>query len=268
MNTWWDEAPRFGRQANSFDRQRKRERRQRSTSWREVALFAPVERKLLVPQLVDQLRRQISLGALGEYEQLPPIWRLARLFGVSVGTMHKALHVLDYLGVVRIQHGTGTFVVHGRESHRATVVAVRRASTSELRSLRRSLEVEAARRAGRRTPYGNRADGDDDLTAALVDLRASARQFPDEYLASELRFHRALLVRSGDSLALSLHDVTSRRLDRALATDAARRADDPLLVDLHRQLYEAIEARRPAKAGRLCERIAAAEGLAAPRTLP
>lgn len=267
MNTWWGEAPRIGRQANSFDRQRKRERRRRPTSWREAALFAPVKREHLVPQLVDQLRRQIALGALSEYEQLPPIWRLARLFGVSVGTMHKALHVLDYLGVLRIQHGKGTFVVHGRESHRATVVAVRRASTSELRSLRRSLEVEAARRAGRRTANQDRADGDD-LLGALVDLRASARQFPEGYIASELRFHRGLLVRSGDSLALSLHDVTSRRLGRALATDAARRWDDPLLVALHQQLYEAIEARRAAEAGRVCERIAAAEGLGAPGTLP
>jgi DNA-binding FadR family transcriptional regulator len=218
-----------------------------------------VPREPLVPQLADALRRNIVLGLLGDYARLPAIPKLAKLFGVSVGTMRQALQVLAYLGVVRLEHGAGTFVMSGPGSHRANVVALRRASVLEMTNLRRLLEVESARSAARRETRAAFIDARDRLLPASWERRFGRRGRPDDYLRSDLEFHAAVLMRSGDAFAAALHAVACKRLTATLRGDAARQRADDHLDELHDQLVDAIEAHQPEYAARLAREIAERE---------
>lgn len=230
-----------------------------NTSWPEAALFRPVSRRALVPQLADAIRRDIVLGLLGDHDRLPAIPKLARLFGVSVGTMRQALQVLAYLGVIRLEHGAGTFVMNGPGSHRANVVALRRASVSDMKNLRRLLEVEAARAAARRERRPAFVEAQDRLLDAHAERRFGRRGWPEDYIRTDLEFHRAVLIRSGDSFAGALHAVACRRLEAALRGDAARQRANDHLDQLHGRLFEAIENHQPEYAARLAREIAEGE---------
>lgn len=61
-------------------------------------------------QVAAQLRHKISVGEFRQADQLPTEERLMQMFGVSRGTVRKALGVLLSEGVVESRQGLGTFV--------------------------------------------------------------------------------------------------------------------------------------------------------------
>lgn len=67
-------------------------------------------------RIVDEVVRQISSGRLSEGEQLPSEEQLAAKFGVSVGTLQKALTKLAHQGLIIREHGRGTFVARTRRA--------------------------------------------------------------------------------------------------------------------------------------------------------
>jgi DNA-binding GntR family transcriptional regulator len=67
-------------------------------------------------RIVDELNRQIASGQLTEGEQLPSEEQLAAKFGVSVGTLQKALTRLAHQGLIIRRHGRGTFVARTRRA--------------------------------------------------------------------------------------------------------------------------------------------------------
>ena len=61
-------------------------------------------------QVAAQLRHKISVGEFRQDDQLPTEERLMQTFGVSRGTVRKALGVLLSEGLVESRQGLGTFV--------------------------------------------------------------------------------------------------------------------------------------------------------------
>ncbi|WP_420642900.1 GntR family transcriptional regulator [Candidatus Leptofilum sp.] len=61
-------------------------------------------------QVAAQLRHKITIGDFRQNDQLPTEGRLMQTFGVSRGTVRKALAVLLNEGLVESQQGLGTFV--------------------------------------------------------------------------------------------------------------------------------------------------------------
>lgn len=64
----------------------------------------------LYQQLVDQLRRQITLGILEPGSKLPTVRELAVLTRVNRNTAARAIQVLEANGLVNTRVGRGTFV--------------------------------------------------------------------------------------------------------------------------------------------------------------
>src|SRR6476469_3686184 len=56
------------------------------------------------------LRRDIAAGRLSPAEQLPPINALAQAYRTTAITVRRALRTLEEEGLVRVEHGVGTFV--------------------------------------------------------------------------------------------------------------------------------------------------------------
>jgi GntR family transcriptional regulator len=79
----------------------------------EDRLQGRVDRTSGVPlgaQLTDQIRSAVEDGRLGAGDQLPSVRELAETAGVNVNTVRAVYSRLEAEGVVRSEHGRGTFV--------------------------------------------------------------------------------------------------------------------------------------------------------------
>lgn len=73
--------------------------------------FQPVEHTNISVQIAEQIRSSILAGDFSPGEKLPPAWKLAKSFGVSLPSVRKALNILASAGVVMSYHGCGTVVM-------------------------------------------------------------------------------------------------------------------------------------------------------------
>lgn len=60
--------------------------------------------------IAEAIKTRIASGEWVVNQRLPSITQLAQVFGVGTGSIHKALKALTILGVLRVEHGRGTFV--------------------------------------------------------------------------------------------------------------------------------------------------------------
>ncbi len=67
--------------------------------------------------IADLLRRAIASGELPRHAQLPAISELARRYGTTAITVRRALRLLEQEGLVRVEHGVGTFVADWAGAH-------------------------------------------------------------------------------------------------------------------------------------------------------
>jgi GntR family transcriptional regulator len=110
---------------------------------------ARVDRTSAVPlgtQLVEQICAAVEDGVLKDGDRLPSVRELAQRAGVNVNTVRAVYARLDAAGIVRSEHGRGTFVAGadtepGGRGARATATP----SRSELREQIASLEATLAR---------------------------------------------------------------------------------------------------------------------------
>ena len=61
-------------------------------------------------QISEVIAREISAGRLIDGERLPPEKAMANEYGVAVGTLRKALHLLQSRGLLERKHGSGNYV--------------------------------------------------------------------------------------------------------------------------------------------------------------
>lgn len=61
-------------------------------------------------RIAEALRRAITTGELTPRAQLPPIAELARRYETTAITVRRALRDLEEEGLIRVEHGVGTFV--------------------------------------------------------------------------------------------------------------------------------------------------------------
>ena len=114
-------------------------------------------------QLLAQLRAAVADGDLGPGDLLPSIRELAEATGVSVNTVRSAYARLENEGLVRTEHGRGTFVADERGTRR------------ELRRQIERLEAAVARRPQRGTAASGAPAGRLLSTEELRGVRDSLR---------------------------------------------------------------------------------------------
>lgn len=75
----------------------------------------PEENRSALPiyvQLAEMLAREIGAGLLLDGERLPPERDMAKMHGVAVGTLRKALVRLQEQGLLERRHGSGNYIRH------------------------------------------------------------------------------------------------------------------------------------------------------------
>ena len=82
-----------------------------------AAQLTPAKPLPLFLRLAELLARGIAAGHYQPGERLPPESELSASLGASVGTVRKALALLESRGLLERKHGSGTYVRAGAPSH-------------------------------------------------------------------------------------------------------------------------------------------------------
>jgi DNA-binding GntR family transcriptional regulator len=183
----------------------------------------PVARVSTLDALVQSLRRQILEGAIAPGTRLAEV-ELAEAHGVSRQSMRSALAELVHIGIL------------DRAAHRG--VWVRVLTPPELRdlwSVRRMVEVEAARRAMAHAADWSRVDAAVRAIGALTPASSWA-----DAVEADLAFHRALVEASGSEHLVRIHALLMGELSLALAGNLNNEPPG-LMTGEHRRLLEAFE---------------------------
>jgi GntR family transcriptional regulator, galactonate operon transcriptional repressor len=209
-------------------------------------------------RLVHALGSRIASGRLGPGESLPTEAALEVELGSGRSAVREAVRVLSAKGLVRARPRTGT-VVQPEEAWNLLdpdVLAWRYQNDPtdqqllDLAGLRVALEPEAARLAARAKDRRALAA----LREAYLRMEATVDD-TDDFIATDLVFHRAVVAAGGNELLLHLNDLMSVAFAavREVHTRNVRRNKRSLPA--HRAVLEAISAREPEEAAALMRTV-------------
>lgn len=201
-------------------------------------------------QVVDHVRALIEKGSLQPGDKIPPERELARSLKISRASLRTGIGYLAAMGVMKIRHGVGTFVVDGPpeigKTSMSLISALHGFQSWQMFEARLLLESDLAALAAER--------GREEHHAALAEEVAemfAAVNAPSDYLIHDVLFHRIIAQAAGNPiLAAIMETVTSSMYDRRRKT-VERATGLRESAEMHRSIYRAIRAREPEKASRL-----------------
>ncbi|MFO2465123.1 FadR family transcriptional regulator [Pseudomonas sp. 15FMM2] len=198
--------------------------------------IAPLIKRSLVDQALEQLRQRITQGKWAVGARLPTEPELSAELGISRNTVREAMRVLAFSGLIEIRQGDGSYL-RSMTDPLGAMRAMSHCSLAQAQETRQILEVEAVGLAAlRRT--------DEDLQALREALAKSAAHYHGEleaYICADLIFHRRL-VEAAHNPALSelyhyFSSIVGAHLRQTLSAQPRRQA----VFDLHGALLDAVE---------------------------
>ncbi|MEU9702268.1 FadR/GntR family transcriptional regulator [Streptomyces sp. NPDC047981] len=173
-------------------------------------------RGTVTQRAIEQIKAMITEGELNPGDRLPTERDLAAQLGLSRSSMREAVRALTVMGVLEARHGSGIYVRGlGAEDLLETFGVVADLSRGEqlveLLEVRRVLESTATALAAARID-------EEQLAAVTAHLTAMEEaEDPEEILAHDLAFHRAVNAASGNGTMAAILEGLSTRTFRARA---------------------------------------------------
>ncbi|MFD8329976.1 FadR/GntR family transcriptional regulator [Streptomyces lydicus] len=198
---------------------------------------------------IDQIKSMIGEGLLEPGQRLPTERDFAARLGISRNSMREAVRALTAMGVLEARHGSGIYVTQLEAGNLLeTFGAVADLSPGprllELLAVRRVLESTATALAAARIDAEHLAEVEQHLEA----MRASAD--PEEILAHDVAFHRAIARASGnESMAAILEGLSSQTLRTRVWRGYEEEGAFERTHIEHTRIYEALVDRDPDAAG-------------------
>ena len=151
--------------------------------------IAPLIKRSLVDQALEQLRWRITEGKWAIGERLPTEPELSAELGISRNTVREAMRVLAFSGLIEIRQGDGSYL-RSMTDPLGTMRALSHCTLAQAQETRQILEVEAIGLAAlRRT--------DDDLKGLREALERSGELYHGDleaYISADLVFHKRLVL--------------------------------------------------------------------------
>jgi GntR family transcriptional repressor for pyruvate dehydrogenase complex len=195
--------------------------------------------------VMHQIKQQIVSGACPPSAKLPTVVELASSFEVGRSTIREALSALKAMGWVDIRHGGGTFVskiLPSESNEENGGLFYKTESFQDVLEVRKFIEVGCASLAAERRTEADLAG----LAAILSQMEASLdnEELSDQ---ADISFHLHIARASHNSLFVSMMESVAQRLQESMRESRrlwffAERASAELLLQEHREIYQAIQA--------------------------
>lgn len=214
-------------------------------------------------KLISSFKELIARGVLTPGCKLPPERELARRFGVNRSSLRQALKVLQLMGVLHQRVGSGTYLNNdaGDILHEPMdfLILLGDLSHDELFEARLIVETELVARAAERA----RAEDLSALREAIWDMENSKSE--EARLNADLAFHEAIFRASGNRVCQLIFTVIHRAILISMA-QISKRVDMKRPLAFHKEIYSAINRRKPDEARRLMvEHLIDAKAMLGPR---
>ncbi|MEU4016751.1 FCD domain-containing protein [Microbacterium sp. NPDC028030] len=206
-----------------------------------------VRRESLAEQAAEILFDRIREGEWEVGGKLPGETTLAPQLGVGRSTAREAVRILAGRGILTTRQGAGVFVT-ATDAPANWTTALQRADILAVIEARTAVEVEAAALAADR-----RTGGELKLLRVALDERGRHRGDIDDHVATDMAFHRLIVVAAHSPIMLDLFDGFAPRSHHAMVDMLRLRGQygDEADHGTHEEIYEAIASHDPAAAARL-----------------
>ncbi|MHA6577537.1 FadR/GntR family transcriptional regulator [Pseudomonas yamanorum] len=212
--------------------------------------IAPLIKRSLVDQALEQLRQRITQGVWAIGERLPTEPELSAELGISRNTVREAMRVLAFSGLIEIRQGDGSYL-RSMTDPLGAMKALSHCTLAQAQETRQILEVEAIGLAAlRRT--------DEDLVALRAALRTSGDHYHgdlEHYIRCDLVFHKRLVDAAHNPALSELYQyfssIVGAQLRQTLNIQPRRQA----VFDLHGALLDAVEQQDPERAKALSRQL-------------
>ncbi|KRP93678.1 HTH-type transcriptional regulator LutR [Pseudomonas fluorescens] len=212
--------------------------------------IAPLIKRSLVDQALEQLRLRIAQGAWAVGERLPTEPELCAELGISRNTVREAMRVLAFSGLIEIRQGDGSYL-RSMTDPLGTMRALSHCTLGQAQETRQILEVEAIGLAAQRHTAS-------DLRALRTALDTSAALYQGDleaYISADLAFHQRLVDAAHNPALSELYQyfsaIVGAQLRQTLNLSPRRQA----VFDLHVALLDAVEQQDPERAKSLCRQL-------------
>ncbi|MBJ2207374.1 FadR family transcriptional regulator [Pseudomonas carnis] len=212
--------------------------------------IAPLIKRSLVDQALEQLRLRIAQGAWAVGERLPTEPELCAELGISRNTVREAMRVLAFSGLIEIRQGDGSYL-RSMTDPLGTMRALSHCTLGQAQETRQILEVEAIGLAAQRRTAS-------DLRALRTALDTSAALYQGDleaYISADLAFHQRLVDAAHNPALSELYQyfsaIVGAQLRQTLNLSPRRQA----VFDLHVALLDAVEQQDPERAKSLCRQL-------------
>jgi GntR family transcriptional repressor for pyruvate dehydrogenase complex len=180
-----------------------------------------IKKKRLYEHVVEEIKEKILSQEFNLNDKLPSVRFLAKYFNVSAGTIRNALNELSSMGLVRIDHGRGVFVVgltlkkYIRSLGENIEVQLKKADDLlvQLIESRKIIECQVASLSAKRHTEA-------DLKALEAILKRGDKYIKERDLSYfnkiDLEFHNAIVRSSNNNVLSYLMKAISRPLMKSL----------------------------------------------------
>lgn len=213
-------------------------------------MIQKINRLSLVEQVAEQMEQLIEQGQWKVGEKLPPEMELMDKFGVSRNTLREAIRALVHAGLLETKQGSGTLVRSTSVLGAALKRHVKKSTMMETLEVRFALEKQAAKMAAERRTEGDLAK----LEASVLETKvASEKEDIDQFITSDIEFHKAIVQASGNQLLIDLYEHMTDLLYSFVHDFLAMQPSFQLEQGLHLNLLDAIQKQDQASAAMYVE---------------
>ncbi|MBU1741158.1 MAG: FadR family transcriptional regulator [Proteobacteria bacterium] len=220
----------------------------------KVNMFRPLEKMRYSDQVAHSIQDRILTGRVATGARLPSEKDLAEEFQVSRTVIREAMRLLESSGCVEIKKGPTGGIFVAADYHKPTSDSLRNLMTSGVVTLEHVMDLRwllephmVAQAALKARP------GQFDEIQRVVDLFEEHRDDPAALKQANLAFHRTLGRASGNPVFSILLDSVLELLEH-LIVDFVDLRFEREISGFHREIFEAVAARRPDEARKLVER--------------
>lgn len=194
----------------------------------------------------EQLRSRILTGDLPSGQRLPTERELAEALGVNRASLREALKRLEFLELVEVRHGQGTFVREPSASSALQLVEtlLRDAATvtpelmRQLLEFRRDVTLRVVELAAE-----NHTGEQLERARKILERERAAGEDPMKALGVDLELNRLLGEATGNLLYQLVSNLFTKLVERLGPLYYNERRDHARSHETHEQLLEAIAAR-------------------------